>query len=97
TGDGPRPHVRQLLGLEGQTTDLVVTDDVDQEPATQKQRELAQVDFRDHHPVVAPEHFAQVLRERVEVAQVCLGDPGTTAPYPAYPGGDGPGRAAPSS
>src|SRR5699024_8187227 len=56
----------------------------------------AQVDFRDHHPVVAPEHFAQVLRERVEETQVCLGDPGTTAPYPAYPGGDGPVRAAPA-
>src|SRR5699024_12687279 len=30
------------------------------------------------------------------MAQVCLGDPGTTAPYPAYPGGDGPVRAAPA-
>ena len=42
--------------------------------AAQQQGELAQVDLRHQHLVVAPQHLAEVGRERVEVAQVGLGD-----------------------
>ncbi len=62
------------LGLERQSADLVVAEGVHEEPAPQQHGELAQVHLRDHHLVVSLEHLTGVGRERVEVAQVRLGD-----------------------
>ena len=71
-------HVRQLLGLERQAADLVVADGVDEVLRAQQHRELpravAEVHLRHQHLVVAAQHVAEVGRERVEVAQVGLGD-----------------------
>ena len=47
---------------------------VDEVLGAQQHRELAEVHLGDHHPVVALQHLAEVGRERVEVAQVGLGD-----------------------
>src|ERR1044071_1216318 len=68
---------------ERQAADPVIGDDVDQEPAAQHERELAEVDLGDQHLVVAAEHLAEVGRERRQVAEVGLGDRAAGPPDPA--------------
>ena len=71
-GDQAADRVGELGGLERQAADLVVADRVDEVLGAQQQRELAEVHLGHQHLVVALEDLAEVLGERVEVAQVHL-------------------------
>ena len=54
--------------------DPVVADGVDQVARPEEQQQLAEVDLRDEDPPVAAQDVLGVARERVEVAQVGVGD-----------------------
>ena len=63
-----------LGDAERLAADAVVADGIDQVLRPDEQQQLAEVDLRDEHPAVAAQHRLGVGRERVEVAQVGVGD-----------------------
>ena len=95
-GDQAADGLGELGGLEGQAVDVVVADGVDEVLAAQQQGELAEVHLGHEHLVVALEDLAEVLRERVEVAQVDLGDVVAGLADPAAAGADRAVRRAPA-
>ena len=74
--------------LSGRPWTLVVADDVDEVARAQQQGELAEVHLGHEHLVVARQDLAEVVGERVEVAQVHLGDVVAGLADPAYAGAD---------
>ena len=95
-GDQGADGLGELGGLEGHAVDLVVADGVDEVLAAQQQGELAEVHLGAEHLVVALEDLAEVLGERVEVAQVHLGDVVAGLADPADAGADRAVRRAPA-
>ena len=67
-------RVGELGGLERQAADLVVADDVDQVLARAAAARAGRGSSRAPAPRRSAQDVAEVLRERVEVAQVHLGD-----------------------
>ena len=95
-GDEVADGLGELGRLERQPAHVVVADGVDEVLAAQQQRELAEVHLRHQHLVVALEDLAEVLRERVEVAQVRLRDVVARLADPAYAGADRAVRRSPA-
>ena len=65
---------------ERQAAHAVVRAHVDEIGATEQESELAGVHLGHEHAVVAAQDVAEVGREGVDVAQVCVGDRGALAP-----------------
>ena len=63
-----------LGDAEGLAAHPVVADRVDEVARPEEHQELAEVDLGDEHLVEALEDLAEVARERVQVAQVGVGD-----------------------
>src|SRR6266545_2759167 len=72
-GDHFLDDAGQLGRAERQPANTVVGDHVDQEPAAQDERQLAEVDLGNQHLVVGAQYLAEVSGERGEMAQVRLG------------------------
>ena len=64
----------ELAGGEGHAAHLGDGRGVDEELRPHESRELPEVHLGDEHPGVAPQHLAEVARERAEVREVGLGD-----------------------
>src|SRR5262249_23992679 len=89
-------HRLQLGGGERQAADLVVGDHIDQVATADDVGELAQVHLPDDHLRVPLENLAEVARQRVEVAQVGLGDGEPALPQRPGRRADRPVRRAPA-
>ena len=85
-----------LVGQERHALNLGHRLDVDQVLAAQQQRQLAEVHLGQDHLGVATQDVAEVGRERIEVAQVRVGDLDALAPSAPAGLADGAVRSCPS-
>ena len=86
----------QLARAEGHAAHAVVADGVDEELGANELQQLPEVHLGNEHAVVAPEHLARVARQRVEVANVSVGDVATVRAHTAHAGRDRAVRATPA-
>src|SRR5438128_4011309 len=85
-----------LRDPERLAADAVVADRVDEEAAADEQEQLSQVDLRDQHVAVRPQHLLEVAGKRIEMPQVRMRDAATALLQPFHSAADGAVGRAPA-